>query len=436
MAKHLSEDEVTLVVNAKADKAQQNIRKFSKEIDNLGERNKSLQRQMESLELAGKKNTDSWKQRREEYGRNATQIRNLKQQIAAETKALDLNALTMAQLRQQARSLQRQLDNTSKTINPEDWNKLSSRLSDVRKRMGELSDASKSLVEKYSEPQTMSFFRGEMFVRFAELAGKALQKVKEFAAEGISMAESADGVIHAFSKLDQPALLDNLRKATRGTVSDIELMKAAVKAKDFRIPLEDLGKYLSFAQLKAQQTGQSLDYMVDSIVTGLGRKSPMILDNLGLSAAEIGEQTKKTGGRRNIYLRSRPRRTKNNQPAEPAARTRQGSPPVKGKGCRCLRLYEDGHHAVHSMAHHPPQSHGSPHRCRHRPYRQHDGAQRGLPRMDSTNNYRKSRHNGVGIHRNNAQGRIPPPRRGHQRHARQHNPRNGTNAPVQYRMQV
>ena len=295
MAKHLSEDEVTLVVNAKADKAQQNIRKFSKEIDNLGERNKSLQRQMESLELAGKKNTDSWKQRREEYGRNATQIRNLKQQIAAETKALDLNALTMAQLRQQARSLQRQLDNTSKTINPEDWNKLSSRLSDVRKRMGELSDSSKSLVEKYSEPQTMSFFRGEMFVRFAELAGKALQKVKEFAAEGISMAESADGVIHAFSRLDRPELLDNLRKATRGTVSDIELMKAAVKAKDFRIPLDDLGKYLSFAQLKAQQLDVSVQQMTDDIVTGLGRQSPQILDNLGLSATEISEKTKETG---------------------------------------------------------------------------------------------------------------------------------------------
>ena len=295
MAKHLSEDEVTLVVNAKADKAQQNIRKFSKEIDNLGERNKSLQRQMESLELAGKKNTDSWKQRREEYGRNATQIRNLKQQIAAETKALDLNALTMAQLRQQARSLQRQLDNTSKTIDPEDWKKLSSRLSDVRERMGELSDASKSLVEKYTNPQTMSFFRGELFIRFAELGGKALKKVKEFAAEGIRMAESADGVIRAFEKIDTEDYLQTLRDATKGTVSDIELMKAAVKAKDFRIPLEDLGKYLSFAQLKAQQTGQELDYMVDSIVTGLGRQSPQILDNLGLSAAEISEKTKETG---------------------------------------------------------------------------------------------------------------------------------------------
>ena len=295
MAKHLSEDEVTLVVNAKADKAQQNIRKFSKEIDNLGERNKSLQRQMESLELAGKKNTDSWKQRREEYGRNATQIRNLKQQIAAETKALDLNALTMVQLRQQARSLQRQLDNTSKTINPEDWKKLSSRLSDVRERMGELSDASKSFVEKYNNPQTMSFFRGELFIRFAELAGKALQKVKEFAAEGISMAETADGIIHAFQQLDNPNLLQTLRKATKNTVDDIELMKAAIKARDFGIPLEDLGKYLSFAQLKAQQLGVSVQQMTDDIVTGLGRKSPQILDNLGLSAAEISAKTKETG---------------------------------------------------------------------------------------------------------------------------------------------
>lgn len=49
-------------------------------------------------------------------------------------------------------------------------------------------------------------------------------------------------------------------------------MKATVKAKDFRIPVDDMGKYLAFAQLKAQQTGQSVEYMTDSIVTGLGRQ--------------------------------------------------------------------------------------------------------------------------------------------------------------------
>ena len=72
-------------------------------------------------------------------------------------------------------------------------------------------------------------------------------------------------------------------------------MTALVKARDFRIPLDEMGKFLAFAQLKAQQTGQSIDYMVDSIVTGLGRQSLLILDNLGLSAAEIKEKIAETG---------------------------------------------------------------------------------------------------------------------------------------------
>ena len=285
MAKHISEDEVALTVNARVEKAQQNIRTFSKEIDRLGERNKSLQRQMESLELAGKKDTESWRQRRAEYGKNAAQVRNLKQQIADETKTLDLNALTMRQLRHQARDLQRQLDDTSRSINPDEWKNLSKRLADVKGRMKELNETTRGFKETVLE----------MMVRLAELVGRTTAKMKDFVAESIDMAESADGVTHAFRNLDRPELLDNLRRATKGTVADIQLMKAAVKARDFNIPLDDLGKYLSFARLKAQQTGQSLDYMVDSFVTGLGHKSPLILDNLGLSAGEISEKTKETG---------------------------------------------------------------------------------------------------------------------------------------------
>ena len=43
------------------------------------------------------------------------------------------------------------------------------------------------------------------------------------------MAETADGIIHAFQQLDNPNLLQTLRKATKNTVDDIELMKAAIK---------------------------------------------------------------------------------------------------------------------------------------------------------------------------------------------------------------
>jgi hypothetical protein len=113
--------------------------------------------------------------------------------------------------------------------------------------------------------------------------------------QGIEMAKAGEGIRVAFERLGRGDILQGLREATHGTVTDLELMKAAVKFNDFKLPVEELGTMLAFAQQKAKDTGQSVDYMVDSIVTGLGRKSLMILDNLGLSATEVKEKMKETG---------------------------------------------------------------------------------------------------------------------------------------------
>ena len=113
--------------------------------------------------------------------------------------------------------------------------------------------------------------------------------------QGTRLATEAEGVRIAFERLNKGDLLENLRKETHGTVSDIELMKQAVKFNDFNLPMEEMGTFLAFAQQKAKDTGESIDYMVNSIVTGLGRKSLPILDNLGLSAAEIKERMKEGG---------------------------------------------------------------------------------------------------------------------------------------------
>ena len=75
-----------------------------------------------------------------------------------------------------------------------------------------------------------------------------------------------------------PSLTNDLKTATRGTVSEFDLMKSAVSANNFKIPLESLSSYLAFATRRAEETGQSVDYLVDSIIMGIGRKSPMILD--------------------------------------------------------------------------------------------------------------------------------------------------------------
>ena len=129
----------------------------------------------------------------------------------------------------------------------------------------------------------------------ASAINKLTGDLSECIAQCTELAKAGEGVRIAFERLNNPGLLDNLRKATHGTVTDIELMKAAVKFNDFKLPVEELGTMLAFAQQKAKDTGQSVDYMVDSIVTGLGRKSLMILDNLGLSAAEIKTKMAETG---------------------------------------------------------------------------------------------------------------------------------------------
>lgn len=297
--KHLSEDEIQYTIDVKTAKAQQEIHKLETQSASLRNENKQRLQQMIKLESSGKKETDQYKKLSASYRDTGKQIKELSSRIQEQTRSLDTNAMTMSQLRNQSKSLQKELDNVSKALNPNLYAELEKRLQDVRGRMEDLKVSARGVKEIFVNDSTLSYMAGNLITRGAELVGSFLKKltssISETIDKSVELAEAADGITHAFEKIGTADYLQELRTATKNTVSDIELMKAAVKAKDFRIPLEDLGKYLSFAQLKAQQTGQELDYMVDSIVTGLGRQSPQILDNLGLSAAEIKEQTKETG---------------------------------------------------------------------------------------------------------------------------------------------
>lgn len=297
--KHLTEDEIRYTVDVKTAAAQKEIYRLEQQSKKLRSENKARLSQMIQLEAAGKKETDTYKNLKKQYTETGKEIRNLTSQIGEQTSKLNVLDMTISQLKKQQKSLQKEFENTSKTLNPELYGILEQKLQEVSSRMAELKQNAKSFGELAASDQANGMLYGNMMTKAAELFGSYAQgfkdSVKELIDGGLEMAETADGVTKAFKDMDQPDLLENLRKATKGTVNDVQLMTAAVKANDFRIPLEDLGKYLEFAQLKAQQTGQSVDYMTDSIVTGLGRKSPLILDNLGISAAEISEKTKETG---------------------------------------------------------------------------------------------------------------------------------------------
>ena len=297
--KHLTEDEIRYTVDVKTADAQKAIYTLEQQSKKLRSENKARLSQMIRLEAAGRKETEAYRNLKKQYSDTSKEIRTLTSRIGEQTSQINILDMSMVQLKKQQKSLQKELDNTVQSLNPEAYGVLEQRLKDVSGRISELKQNAKSFGEIASSDQVNGIFLGTMATKLAGLLGQQASKLKDFVLEsaraGVEMAEQADGVTKAFNAMDNPNLLDNLRKATKGTVNDVQLMTAAVKANDFRIPLEDLGKYLEFAQLKAQQTGQSVDYMTDSIVTGLGRKSPLILDNLGISAAEISEKTKETG---------------------------------------------------------------------------------------------------------------------------------------------
>lgn len=104
------------------------------------------------------------------------------------------------------------------------------------------------------------------------------------------------GVIEAFdiatarAGIYSQVLLQDLRTASRGTIADFALMKTANLA--LAGAGDELGKALGpgrglaglmeIARAQARATGQSVDYLFDSLVTGVKRSTPLLIDNTGL----------------------------------------------------------------------------------------------------------------------------------------------------------
>ncbi|GEM_PF-2001282 len=320
MAK-LKDDHIRWYLDLDAKGVQGEIQKLSGSIVKLQNENKHLvmeiaafntqiketEKDMRRLEKAGKDQSDQYRYALETYNtakhnveeytnairENNKVIDDNTKKIDESVKAMKLEDMTMNQLKKRASELRTQLNATSKAADPEGYKKTEKALKDVEKQMGSLGDKTKNLCDIFN---TM---KGVLAATFAT---KALSKVKEwtkalieFTKEGIKMAAGAQGVESAFSRFATSSDLKSLREDTKGLVNDLDLMKAAVRAENFNIPLNQLGKLLQFAQQRAKDTEQSVDYLVNSIVDGIGKKSVRIIDNLGISTSRLQEEIKKTG---------------------------------------------------------------------------------------------------------------------------------------------
>lgn len=227
----------------------------------------------------------------------ADQVGNKFQQTAQNTgKAVAQGYNTanqsLLQMRQQLERLQFRIENTAQS----DKKRLSELSAQYKTLDQQIQKATKSLYEQEKAIKATNTATKTATVGFNDLysafrlvfAGALVREVVSAGLEMAKLAGNVEGVSRAFDRMPNSiVILEDLRQATRGTVDDFELMKQALQARNFGLPVRDLAKLLEFATVKAQQTGLSIDYITNSLVTGLGRKSERVFDNLQLDIAEL-----------------------------------------------------------------------------------------------------------------------------------------------------
>lgn len=116
--------------------------------------------------------------------------------------------------------------------------------------------------------------------------GTALGAVSIDAAPIKDISDAFDGLADS-AGVGGKAMLSALKDGSAGMVANRDLMKsfnnaASLVSLDFAQKLPDAMKYLSKVSMS---TGDDMNYLLDSLVTGVGRVSPPILDNLKIQAS-------------------------------------------------------------------------------------------------------------------------------------------------------
>lgn len=91
-------------------------------------------------------------------------------------------------------------------------------------------------------------------------------------------------------KINAATMLGEMRRGTDSLVSDLDLMQSANKALLLGLPVtsKTMGELATTARVLGKAMGQDATKSLDDLITALGRSSPMILDNLGLTV-KVGE---------------------------------------------------------------------------------------------------------------------------------------------------
>lgn len=134
----LSSDRLEWDLAIKDSEAQRNILELTKANKELEKTNKTILIEMGKLEVQQKRNSIEWEQLRDVLEKNKKEISENNLAIKENEKSLSITNLTAAQLKKRYSELQRELNNTSKALDPKAWEAIKQKMEETQDRIADV----------------------------------------------------------------------------------------------------------------------------------------------------------------------------------------------------------------------------------------------------------------------------------------------------------
>lgn len=293
--KHLSEDEIKVIISAETAEAQQEIHALTKETKELKKEERARRKAMVDLESQGKKNSKAYKNLEKEVKEYSNRISENTDKVRKLTRQLDVNAMSMRQLKYLAKELTGELEDMSEAANPEEYAALSNQLRSVRMRMDDLRNKGRNISTEFGSAESMlskwktaakAFIAVKLVGYLTQLNSAVYRTRKEFAKyEAVlrNTFQSQEKAAQAMKMLQQLAA-DTPGSLKEWTEAFIKLVNRGIKPTSSELT--------NMGDLAASQ-GKSIDQFIEAVLDAMSGENER-LKEFGIKANKNGDTVKYT----------------------------------------------------------------------------------------------------------------------------------------------
>lgn len=293
--KHLSEDEIRYIISAESSEAQKAVHALTQENKSLKKEERERRKAMVELEAQGKKESDTYRNLQKEVTAYSKRISENNDKINRLTRQLDVNAMSMRQLKKLAKELTGELEDMSEAVNPEEYAALSSHLRTIRSRMDELKNSGKKLSQEFDLTKSalsklkavaVAFITVKLAGYLKDIGTNAYSTRKEFAKyEAVlrNTLRSQEKAAQAMRMLQQLAA-DTPASLKEWTEAYIKLVNRGIK------PTSD--ELTNMGDLASSQ-GKDVEQLIEAILDAMTGENER-LKEFGIKASKNGNTVKYT----------------------------------------------------------------------------------------------------------------------------------------------